>query len=39
LGLGVALAFAFWPRLEARTRFVVMLAGSVVFVLLAWLTA
>jgi len=39
LGLGVALAFAVWSRLEATTRFVVMLVGSVVFVLLAWLTA
>ena len=39
LALGVAVAFALWPRLEVRTRFVVMLVGSVVFVFLAWLTA
>ena len=39
LGIIAAIVFALWPSFKASTRFKVMLAGSVAFVLLAWLVA
>ena len=39
LGIVAALAFAFWPSFEPSTRLKVMFAGSVAFILFAWLVA
>ena len=39
LGIIAAIVFALWPSFKAATRFKVMLAGSVVFVLIGWLGA
>jgi hypothetical protein len=39
LGIGAALVFAFWPSLKPGTRFKVMLGGTAVFIMLAWLAA
>ena len=39
LGIIAAIVFALWPSFKASTRFKVMLAGSVAFVLIAWLVA
>ena len=39
LGIIAAIVFALWPSFKAGTRFKVMLAGSVAFVLIACLVA
>jgi hypothetical protein len=39
LGIIAAIVFALWPSFKASTRFKVMLAGSVAFVLIGWLFA
>ena len=39
LGVIVTIVFALWPSFKASTRFKVMLAGSVAFVILGWLVA
>jgi type II secretory pathway component PulM len=37
LGIVASLAFALWPSLEARTRLTIMLGGTLIFLVFAWL--
>jgi len=37
LSIVAALVFAFWPTLKPGTRLTVMLAGSIAFIVFAWL--
>jgi hypothetical protein len=39
IGIVAALAVALWPSIKPSTRLKVTLAGSLVFILLAWLLA
>jgi hypothetical protein len=39
LGIVGAMMFAFWSSVELTTRFTVMLVGTLVFILFAWLVA
>jgi hypothetical protein len=39
LGIIAAIVFALWSSVKLTTRFTVMLAGTVAFILFAWLIA